>query len=373
MKIKILFSLKIIILLLANSAIASAQQALVRSYSDSAQPVGQAYLTHYGNHCLALLPTHVVEESKNPVFLGEGSALVGESFKTVDLGEDLSLSEIRGNISKDCGYSMSTISRAVGSLIKGQGIATLRSVRDDGSIARLAVAIIDDDGSQFIRVQPTNDSEQIRKGQSGSLLMINDQPVGMLLSIVEKRGKRFGVILRMDAILSRAENFLAGNKLQQTKNNSGDSHQSSEKNTFTAKGNDGGVIGWSILPIDAKHRATNLTDNHALLPWRARVEQWPVELELDIVGGKVAISKIELDGNGVIAAELPQKIEIFINMNKDKKRWRSLLNKKLSFENNGTAIISFAPTWARQIKIVIRSNHGANKMISLKRIRITGS
>ena len=76
------------------------------------------------------------------------------------------------------------VSRAVSSRIRANAIASVRSVNGDGSIAQLSVTIIDDDGQTFLRVQPTNDVNQLRKGLSGSLLMSGDTPIGMLLYVI---------------------------------------------------------------------------------------------------------------------------------------------------------------------------------------------
>lgn len=346
---------------------AAAQQALVRSYSDPALSIGQAWLTHYGEHCIALLPVHVAAEAGIPAFLSEDSGSLGESDDISDLGDDLGLARVSGSLTQDCGYSISTISRAVSSLISGQGIATLRSVNSDGTVAQMAVAIVDDDGRMFLRVRPTNDRVQIRKGHSGSLLMIGDQPVGMLLSVSSRHG--VGKVLRLDTVLSRAEDHMAaqGHAGQPA------GETTAASNDLAAAANGGSVSGWNTLPVDAAHRPSNLVMDDSAQPWRTVATDWPVEVELDLAGAKVVISRIELDGRDVAdAAELPRRVEILVNISSDKPRWRSLLSREANFGDDGIAAFTFAPTWARQVRIAFSSNRGDADGLSLGRIRISG-
>jgi len=361
---------KSLLWLIAVPHLCLAQQALVRSYADPALSIGQAYLTHYGELCVALLPTHVATEAGTPAFLLEGNALLGESDAVSDLGDDVSVAVVSGSASEDCGYSMSTISRAINSLIRDQGLATLRSVNGDGSLARMAVAIIDDDGHTYLRVRPTSDRIQIRKGHSGSLLMIRDQPVGMLLSVNARHG--VGKILRFDALLSRAEAHLAG-AARPAAGVQPVTTSAAARGDLAASANGGKVTGWNTLPVDAEHRAANLLGGAAAPYWRSRVETWPVEVEVDLAGEKVVINRIELDGNGVPdPGELPKRVEIFVNVSSEGKKWRSLLSREAQYDANGVAVFTLAPTWARQVKIAIGNSRSGGTTTSLRRVRISG-
>ena len=355
----------LVLLLACNTA--TARQALVRSYSNPAQSIGQAYLTHYGGRCIALLPVHVATEAGIPAFLGEGNGSLGESEEISDLGDDLALAEVTGSVTQDCGYSISTISRAISSLIGSQGLATLRSVNSDGTVAQMAVAIVDDDGRMFLRVRPTNDRIQIRKGHSGSLLMIGDQPVGMLLSVNSRHG--VGKVLRLDTVLSRAEDYM-GERGADRPVASGESAAASSDLAAAASG--GSVIGWNTLPVDAEHRPANLVMADPAAPWLARVEDWPAEIELVLAGDKVLITRNELDGRGLPDPdELPGRVELLVNVSSEEVRWRSLLSREADFGEDGIATFSFAPTWARQVRIVMGSNRGGTDRIGLRRIRVS--
>jgi hypothetical protein len=347
----------------------AAKQALVRAYENPALIIGQAYLTHYGDHCIALLPAHVATEAKVPAFLGEGTSQLGEADEVNDLGSDLSVAQVTGSIAQDCGNSISTISRAIGNLVRSQGLATLRSVNSDGTLANLSVAVVDNDGKMFLRVRPTNDKIQIRKGHSGSLLMVGDRPVGMLLSVHARHG--VGKVLRFDALLERAESHMA--KRKRTASPGMTSPESGKAAIdLAAAANGGSVSGWNTLPVDADHRPANLVGSETAPYWRAKVENWPAEIELDLAGDKVIISRIELDGSGLQTAdELPGRVEILVNISSDERRWRSLLSREAEFDANGIAVFAFAPTWARQVKITIGNSRGAVDVTSLRRIRVS--
>jgi hypothetical protein len=344
-----------------------ARQALVRSYEDPAQVIGQAFLARYGDTCVALLPTHVAQEAGVPAFLGEGDGALGEAESVVDLGEDLGVARVSGNLAQDCGSSMSTISRAIDNLVTNQGLAALRMVNSEATLANLSVVVVDNDGRQFLRVRPTHAKAQIRKGNSGSLLMVGDRPVGMLLSVSAKHG--VGTVLRLDALLERVETHLARQRGQGPAADRAGGRQA--VTDLAAAENGGHIDGWNTLPVDSAHRPANLIAGGEAPPWRARVDQWPAQVELDLAGDRVVISRIELDARDVPKAERPGRLEILVSASSDGRSWRSLLSRDVEFDDDGIAIYTFAPTWARQVKLAIGNSNGAAGVISLRRVRIS--
>lgn len=347
---------------------AAAQQALVRSYENPGQTIGQAYLTRYADQCIALLPVHVATQAGIPAFLGEGNGKLGESTVVEDLGDDIGVSEVSGALSRDCGQSMSTISRAVDTLVHTQGLATLRSVNGEASLANMSVTIIDNDGRKYLRVRPTSDSVQIQQGDSGSLLMVGDRPVGMLLKVDNWRGVGIGIVLRFDTLLERAESYLAQQRHAPTP--AGDTGDKSGTD-LAAAANGGHVSGWNTLAVDSDHRPDRLVAAGTEGYWRARVKHWPAEVDLDLAGGKVAISHIELDASDIPVPERPGRVEIFINTSSEEPRWRSLLGRTVDYDAKGRGVFTFAPTWARQVRIRIGNAHAATDAVSLRRIHVS--
>lgn len=355
------------LLLLLPLERAAAQQTLVRSYENSALEIGQGYLSHYGDRCLAILPTHVAKEAGDiAAFLREGSAsLLGESVAISDLGDDVSVADVAGGITSDCGYSTMAVSRAVASRIRANAVASIRSVNGDGSIAQLSVTIVDDDGERFLRVQPTNDLNQLRKGQSGSLLMSGDTPIGMLLSV----NARFGVgkVIRLDRMFEKVDSFVSGDSAGAVST----AAMVPTKPAVTSQPDKSGAItSWSALPIDAEHRAGNLVANDTSPPWIASVDAWPVDIEMDLPGDRIAIVGIELDGRGVAdSGTLPAMVELMVSGSESGRRWRSVSGGAINFDD-GVATIRIAPSWARHIRLVINSAADGGNTVALARLRV---
>lgn len=357
------------ILVFCLCSAAFGQQALVRSFKNPNLEIGQAYLSHYGTRCLAVLPTHVVEESGDvAAFLREGQAgLLGESNTFADLGDDVSVATLTGGISGDCGYSTMAVSRAVSSRVRANAIASVRSVNGDGSIAQLSVTIVDDDGHTFLRVQPTNDVNQLRKGLSGSLLMAGDIPIGMLLSV----NARFGVgkVIRFDKMFDKIDTLVAGG-------NSSTAVSVPVARSVAAIAADspaeasGEITSWSAMPISAEHRASNLVATDNSPEWIAQINEWPVVIEMDVPGDRVAIVGIELDGAGITeTGTLPATVELMISATESGRRWRSVFGGAVNY-SGGVARIEVAPSWARQVRLVISGTTDGGNTLALRRLRI---
>jgi len=265
---------------------ATAQQAVVRSYDAPASEIGQAWLAHSAGRCLAILPWHVARETSVPSMLREDHrGLRGEAVTVVDLGDDAALALLGGSITDDCGFALGSISRSVARHLRSGGLGTLRSVNGDGTLARLPVTVIDDDGRMFLRVLPTNDRETIRKGHSGSLLIVNDQPVGMLLSVHARSG--VGTVMRTDALLARVESHLRGAAPQATGGAQvepaavpGTAVEAPDARVSAPGPEAWQVAGWNVDALGSTHIAARLTAPGSEGYWAARVPRWPAVLEL---------------------------------------------------------------------------------------------
>lgn len=343
------------------AASAHAQQALVRSYDNPSLEIGQAYLAHYGGRCLAILPTHVASESGNvAALLKEGtSPLLGETAGYTTLGDDISVADVSGTIRGDCGFSTVAVSRAVQSRIRANAVASVRSVNGDGSIAQLSVTIIDDDGSLFLRVQPTNDTNQLRKGQSGSLLIAGDTPIGMLLSVDPRFGA--GKVIRLDAMLDKVDRHVASGP---------EPDHATQQGPGSAREPGSTVTHWTAVAAGAEHRAANLVATDDSPPWIANVSTWPVEIELELPGGRQALAGIALDGTGIDdAGMLPATVELLISSTEEGRRWRSVAGGPVPY-SDGRALFGFAPSWVRHVKLVITETGNGANTVALRRLEL---
>jgi hypothetical protein len=350
---------------ITSAAPSHAQQAVVKKLGGSGRETGQAFLAHSAGRCLAILPTHVVKEAGAPVNLRrEGrDDVLGEVESPVDLGDDLSVGEVSGALTRQCGYGLATISRSVERRVRNGGLAMLRTIGAAGGIRQVSVTVIDDGGEGVLMIQPTHSRDQLMKGYSGSMLFVGDAPVGMLLSV----RKGYGRVLRIDVALAAVEAHLRGGDEPAPRIAE---RPATEPTGAAVPDRDGRVTGWSALPIDSEHRAVNLVSTADAPPWIADVAEWPVELEIDLPEDRIVVSGIVLEAGAVDdPAQLPLQVESFLNGREGKPRWRSMAGGTAHYED-GRAHFTFAPTWARNIKLRFSNVRDGGGRIALGRVRI---
>jgi hypothetical protein len=351
---------------------APAQQALVTTQDAAALEIGQAFLAHYGPQCYAILPTHVVHEAARPALLREATPpmqrekkppLLGETHDAVDLGGDIGIAKVSGAIAADCGTGALTVQRSVDRLLQQGRLATLRSINGDGTVAQLAVAIIDDDGRGTLRVQPTHPDNPIRKGLSGSLLMIDGVMAGMLLSVHARSG--IGTVARIDALMAKVDGHLMG----QAATSGGSAVTRAPSAKAGKSGLSPRVVGWSALPLDDSRRAANLTEAGEATPWASQPSTWPVTIDLAAGEGVVVVSAVVLDGRGVDAGQLPRQVEVFVNVSGEPRGWRAVTSETLTYKD-GVAQVRFAPLRVRLVRLNFSGTMNGGKVITLRRVEL---
>ena len=337
-----------------------AQQAVVLSPDAAALEVGQAFLAHHAGDCLAILPQHVVAEAGRPALRREGGAgLLGETRASADLGEDIAVARIDGGIATDCGVGALAVRRELGRLLQQGRLASLRSINGDGTVAQLAVTIVDDDDAGLLRVQPTHPDNPIRKGLSGSLLMIDGVAAGMLLSVHARSG--IGTVMRMDALMARVDAHLFA---------APPAVPSATAGGARPPGQPARVVAWSSLPHSEAERAANLVAEDEAPAWRSAVERWPASIDLQLGDTPVVLDRLRLEARGVAdPAELPARVEVFINVSGEARAWRALTATALRFDD-GRAGIAFAPVRARLLRLSFSGTAGGGHVISLGRVRL---
>lgn len=354
---------------LLAGAPAIAQQAVVRSYDPPELEVGQAWLMHSAGRCFAVLPFHVAQETTVPSLLREGPrGLRGEAVEVVDLGDDAAIAALSGGISQDCGYSIGSIPRSVDRRLRDGGLGTLRSVNGDGTLGRLAVTVVDDDGAGLLRVMPTMEGERIRKGHSGSLLLLGDQPVGMLLSVHARSG--VGTVMRTDALLAKVDGFVRGGMAAAPAASAAADASASVPAALTASASGWQVSGWNVDPLGSEHIAALLTSGGTEGYWAARVPRWPAAVEL---GGPDAVRIVRgvefVAGEAGDSAALPARVQVMTSVNAERPAWRAVGSGALEFVD-GVARLEFLPTRARMVRVEIYDTRGAPAEVALGRLRV---
>lgn len=318
-------------------------QAIVWSYAMPDVEMGQAWLLRHGQHCLAVSPTHVYREAGGVGLRGEGRKESGELSQMMDLGDDLAYGIVAGGLATRCGPPLATISRSVSRWLQGGAIGALRGLNGDGTVARTAVVVVDDDGQGMLRVKPTGDGARIQKGHSGSLLMIGDVPVGMLLSVNARSG--VGLVVRVDILLARVEAEL------QNRTAAGKPEVDSPSVSLSAA-NGWEISRWSVDPVSSETSALNLLDGDAGRIWHARVYAWPVDIELHHPGGAVPVSGIGIAGaRSHPQSTWPTGVEIQSSADPASGRWRAVGLFTLSYDAEAQAWIRFASTRASAIRL----------------------
>jgi hypothetical protein len=354
--------------------LAQAQQAVVRSYDAPELEVGQAWLMHSAGRCFAVLPFHVAQETSVPSLLREGlRGLRGEAAEVVDLGDDAAIATLSGGISQDCGYSIGSIPRSVQRQLRDGGLGTLRSVNGDGTLGRLAVTVVDDDGAGLLRVMPTMEGERIRKGHSGSLLLLGDQPVGMLLSVHARSG--VGTVMRTDALMTKVDAYVRGGGAAMSLGSSaadpagGDADRAGAGVVMASPGG-WQVVGWSVDPLGSEQIAARLTSGGSEGFWAARVLQWPAAVEL---GGPDAVRIVRgvefVAGEAGDSAALPARVQVMTSVNTERPAWRAVGSGALEFVD-GVARLEFLPTRARMLRVEIYTTRDAPAEVALGRLRV---
>lgn len=338
-------------------ASAFAKQAVVIK-QDSNLETGQAFLTHHAGRCYALMPTHVATEQlgRLDIRLEGAPALLGSTTASVDLGDDAAIAPVTGITISECGIAASSVAQAVDTHVRKAGLATLRTVNGDGTIANMPVALIDNDGSLLLRIQPTHDKHQIRKGLSGSELIMHEHMIGMLLSVNPRSG--VGTVLRQDALMGKVNKYL------------NDAARLSVAEVAPAGRLT--VESWSSLPSPPDSRATNLT-----LPefeagvWRSVPERWPTSVDFSRADGSSVWSGIALDAREIPVDERPSRAEILLQLGNQSSTWRSLISVRLNYVDD-VALVPFAPSRGGTLRLRLWGPEGkeaqAGLAVSLKRV-----
>lgn len=355
--------------LAALPSLGLAQQAVVRSYDAAGLELGQAWLMHSAGRCYALLPHHVAQETSVASLLREGArGLRGEAMSVADLGDDAAIALLSGAIAQDCGYSIGSVPRSVDRRLRDGGLGTLRYVNGDGSLGRLAVTVVDDDGVRYLRIRPSTDGDRIRKGHSGSLLLLGDQPVGMLLSVSARSG--VGTVLRTDALLGKVDAHVR--TAAATANPTGTIGNSTAASKAVAAPTENGwhVTGWNVDPISSDHLASQLTAGDGDGHWAARVGQWPAVVELGGLDAVRIVYGVEfLAAEAGDAATLPARVQVMTSVNAERPSWRAVATGTLDYVD-GVARLAFPPTRARMLRVEIHGTQSAAGQVALGRLRV---
>lgn len=330
---------------------ASPGQAVVTKPGESTLEVGQALITNHAGRCLAILPMHVAEEALAPTlrYLGTQRAILGAIEELQDLGDDLAVGLVRGEIERNCGHGIGGFSRAVNSRLAESNQGSLRTVNGDGSFGYFPVSWIDDDRELYIRIVPTMANQPIRKGMSGSLLMSASQvPVGMLLNVSTRSG--VGTVMRIDRLLERVER--SGTSKPIGANPQASLATTPSSGTPTAQTAQFKIVSWSAPSAGPEHgteKLNSLAEGDGYWLTEANHQRVTLELELPVT---TLTRLISFDVSGLPPEQQPVSAEVLVSSG-EAGRYRSAWGGALKFDEGGRHRVEFGESSVKGVKLVL--------------------
>lgn len=352
-------SLALLTLLLGYGSQTLAQDQNHSVYVDAGAEVGQALLVKSSGACYAIVPTHVVADGSFITVAGKGiNPPIGDGGNSTDLGRDISVMPVDGEISLHCGPLFNTIDGNIQARLKEHSRALINIVNPDGTLSRMPV-IITDQSLTELKVTPQSKDSAFMKGMSGSYVTISDKPLGILLSVNAETGE--GNIIRMDRVLETISPYFSNNTTLTTP-----IVDASSQERIAAK-----VVKWTAHPIDEHHRAANLlSSSDTKKPWLAKKtnKQEKIVIELTEKTDQ-KVNFISLSGRGLENNKsLARQVELLIDATGN-GRWKSI--KAVTVPQDGSTVTAqFPARQAKKIMLKLYDNWGDNTLIGLGSVYI---
>jgi hypothetical protein len=291
----------------------SATQALaqpVQAFVDQvARGEGQAFLISHGGLCFAVTPKHVLEIANG--ILGGSARLTpegagGQTIGAIRWGEtpfDAVVLETEGTPPSGCGPPIRSWRPPVREALAGAMTASLRFISPDGGIRALPLVIR---ATTFTEIRfEAIDNALIQQGLSGSLVMVGETAVGML---VRAPGESLGAALRLDQVLASVREMLAPEELSPSVS------MSVSDVSLSSAVSGAAVLQSTAAPVDVDSRANLLlapSDTEGL--FRATAPKG-ARLVIDLAGDEPRpVACVRFDFAGVPADERPRGASLGIS------------------------------------------------------------
>lgn len=344
--IKMLLGSVLFLIVLPSTLLANPLSAFVES-----DEMGQAILLNRLEVCYAIAPTHVVHEGYYAALVGaRSSAPKGEADEGVSFGYDLTLMRVQGGIEKYCTESYRRVP-SQNEIISNATTGHILTAGSMGSMTRQHVSIIDT-GLLYLYVSPINQEQPFMKGMSGSLLEIDGNPAGMLMSVDAETGN--GKVLRYDRLMETIAPFF-GAVTDETVGLLKKVNNEPKRDSINLAKE---ILSWSVPSLDANSRAQNLLDQGTDAIWYGKLGDYPVEIDVLLSEEKpVVLNQVELIvGNLRPANRAPRDIEILVS-SQEGNRWMPVISSTV-FKSDNKKVLTFAPVRAKRLKLRIYSNWG---------------
>lgn len=177
---------------------------------------GQGTLQRRGDECLLITPRHVIEKSDFEIIATFPDRSEVEAMVLEQYAEDIALLRLNSQPASGCtdrAFDENQLTAILNSTTEG----VLKRRDESGSASLLQVDVVGYDEHRLIRVEPRSSSKSIKQGFSGSVLYLNNQPVGMLINNENSEsGSEIGLVLRAETLNAVIDPFFQSAKKDRT-------------------------------------------------------------------------------------------------------------------------------------------------------------
>ncbi|MBE3868269.1 hypothetical protein HJ160_03805 [Vibrio parahaemolyticus] len=189
-------------LLLCTFAVTSTSKAS-DAFVETDFEAGKGIFRPVGKYCFVYTPSHVVESS-DTYFISSRHVKDAEASLLTSYPQDLAILQLPIDHAEMCRDSSWQSVERVAAILEGLNKATLSFRRKSGSLTEYPLRISKVDLHTYFYVQLENVDTQIMQGMSGSIVMVGEYPIGMLVSVEGGEGK----VLRMDSMADISESVM---------------------------------------------------------------------------------------------------------------------------------------------------------------------
>ena len=279
-----------------------------------------------------------------------------------DESTDLALAYVNGPLANECGNPWTQLDGDLSRVFRGNSQATLITIARSGMQVNIPLRV---QGVMYEHIMlEAFDKEnypEIGQGKSGSLVTINDIPVGIALRAAEGANQDQIRALRMDAVKNRLDRFIAGSDLA--------THTSKTENQATSAKLDYEVAHWNKLPLTPESGPDNLTKANGV--YTTDKLSSTLEIDLKLLGEQAStVKKVVINSNtNDDRYTSPKKIVLMASNRADKSRVRKLVGaeNEMSIDGVFTARVNTKLRW---LLIRVHSVWDSNKPLRIDSVLI---
>jgi hypothetical protein len=331
-------------------------QAMEQVFIDS-EEFGQGFITKHLNRCFFIAPFHVVKDSVFLNLIGDDSQRsIGEGQLIQEFGYDLAVGSVEGKLASNCSTQFNALESNTDK-IESNNTFAISTVNADGMVSRQNMIAVETNLTHII-VQPVSNEYTLYKGMSGSLLYLDDKPLGMLQSIENETG--FGKILRFDRLLETLNPFFNGNSRLPSQ------RQKSENQTAISIPFE--IAEWTLPAANQTSSVSMISDDDDATAWEVNLDGQILEITLTLpetteISGLSLIS----DTNGKASVK---NFEVLVSKKPIGKRgWISTVSY-LTLPQTVTNKVSWLPTKAKRIKLRIYTSWQPDSLVHINTLTL---